>query len=80
MFDMLGGNVDDYVSLRYFGGYDPIIDPYYVSLEDLPSKVTWTISFNPSYDFSKAFDEVRKTLIVFVVILVIVPYLVFSEL
>jgi len=32
MFNMLGGNVHDFVSLGYFRGYDPSIDPYYVCL------------------------------------------------
>ena len=50
MFNMLGGNVDDYVSLGYFSGYNPFIDPYCVCLEDLPMKVMWTIFFNPFYD------------------------------
>jgi len=39
IFSMLGENVDDYVSLGYFRGYDPSVDPYYVYLEDLPSKI-----------------------------------------
>jgi len=52
-FNVLGGIVDDYVSLCYFRGYDPSIDPYYACLEDLPRKVMWTMLFNPSYDFSK---------------------------
>jgi len=51
MFNMLGGNVDDYVSLGYFSGYDPSIDPYYVCTEDLPKKVMWTTFFYPSCDF-----------------------------
>jgi len=38
-FNVLGGNVDDYVSLVYFRGYDPSIDPYCVFLEDLPRKI-----------------------------------------
>jgi len=39
VFYMLGGSVDDYVSLGYFRGYDNSIDPYCVCLEDLPRKV-----------------------------------------
>ena len=80
MFSMLGGNVDDYVSLGYFRGYDPSIDPYCVCLEDLSRKITWTTFFNPSYDFSKAIDKVKRILHVFVVVFVIASYLLFSKL
>jgi len=52
MFSVLGGNVDDYVSLGYFRRYDPSIDPYSACLEDLPKEVMWITFFNPSYDFS----------------------------
>ena len=52
-FNLLGRTVDDYVSLGYFRGYDPSIDPYCACLEDLPRTVMWTMLFNPSYDFSK---------------------------
>jgi len=34
MFNMLGGNVNNYFSIGYFRGYDPPINPYCVSLED----------------------------------------------
>jgi len=79
MFSMPGGNVDDYVSLGYFKGYDSSIFPYYVRLEDLPKKVMWTTFFNTSYDFSKDFYEVERIL-VFGVTLVISSYLVFFRL
>jgi len=65
MFCILGGNVDDYVSLGYLRGYDPSIDPYCVSLRGLPKKIKWTTIFNLSYDFSKAIDEVKRMLNVF---------------
>jgi len=68
------------VSLGYLRGYDPSIDPYCVSLEDLPRKITWTTFFNPSYDFSMIFDKVKRMLNVFGTILVITAYLLFSKL
>jgi len=55
-FNVLGGNVDDYLSLGYLRGYDPSIDPYCRSLEDLPRKITWITCFSPFYDFSMVFD------------------------
>ena len=48
--------------------------------EDLHSKAMWTILFNLSYDLSKAFDEVKRILIIFGVILIIASYLVVSKL
>jgi len=71
MFDVLGGSANNFVSLGYFKGYDPSIDPYCVCLEDLPRKIMWITFFNPSYDFSMAFDKVKRILVVFNVILVI---------
>jgi len=50
-----------------------------VSLGDLPKKIIWTTLFNPSYDFSKAIDRVKRMLNVFGTILVIASYLVFSK-
>jgi len=80
VINVLGGNVHDYVSLGYLRGYDPSIDPYCVCLGDLLSKIICTTFFNPSYNFSKAFDKVKRILVVFSVILVIASYLLFSEL
>ena len=80
MFNMLGGNADNFVSLSCFRGFNVSLDPYYMYLGDLPRKITWTTFFNPSYDFSKAFDKVKRILILFGVILVIPSYLMFSKL
>jgi len=59
IFSMLGGNDHDYLSLGYLRGYDPSIDPYCISLEDLPRKITWTSCFNPFYDFLWALIRLR---------------------
>jgi len=80
VFDMVRGNAINFVSLGYFRECEPSIDPYYVCRGDLPKKITWTTLFNPFYDFSMSFDKVKRTLILFGVILVIVSYLLFSEL
>jgi len=78
-FNVLGGNVDDYVSLGYFRGYDPSIGPYCVCLEDFPRKITWTTFFNHFYNFFMGFDKVKRILNPFGVILVGASYLVFSN-
>ena len=80
IFSMLGGNLDNFVTLGYVRGYDPFIDPYCVCLKDLLRKVIWTTFFNPSYDFSQVVDKVKKILILFGVVLVIACYLLFSKL
>ena len=79
-FNVLGGNVDDYLSLGNFRGYDPSIDPYCEFLEDQLRKIMWSTFVDPSYDFSKAIDKVKRILVVFGVIFVISSYLVFPEL
>ena len=40
MFDVLGGNANNFVSLGYFRGCDPSIDPHCVWLGELPKKIT----------------------------------------
>jgi len=79
-FSVLGGNVDDYVSLGCFRGYDPSIDPYCVCIGGLPRKVMWITFFNPSYDFSMVFAKINRIVDIFGVILIITSYLLFSEL
>ena len=38
MFNMLGGNVENFESLGYFSGYDAAFDPYCINLVDKPRK------------------------------------------
>jgi len=68
MFDMLGGNINNFVSLDCFSGFNASFDPYYIYLEDLPRKITWTTLFNHSYDFSMAIDKVKRIPILFAVV------------
>ena len=77
---MLGENVDNYVSLSYLRGCEPSINRYCVCLEDLPEKITWTTCFNPFYDFSIGFDNVKMIVILFGEDFIIASYLSFSKL
>ena len=57
------GNVSDCIrSLGTFEGYDPPIDPFPDYLVDMPRKIIWTTFFDPSSDFSKAYDTVMRAL------------------
>ena len=57
---VLKGNVVDCSeSLGTFRGYDPSLDPYSLYLEDRPRKIIFSMAFNHSTDFSKAFDKFR---------------------
>jgi len=47
VFNVLGGNVDD---------YNPSIDHCCVCLGGLPMKFMWATLFNSSYDLSKTFE------------------------
>jgi len=38
-FDVLGGIVDDFVSLGYLSGYDALFDSYCIYLVDKPIKI-----------------------------------------
>jgi len=59
------GNVVDYFeSLGSSRGYAPFLDPYGQYLEDMPRKIMFTIAFDHSNDFSKAFDKFRRALII----------------
>jgi len=81
MFSMLGGNFDGYVSRCCFRGYDPPINLYCARVEGLYKKIIWTAFFNTCYDYSKAFNKIKRILIVvFGVTLVIASCLVFSKL
>jgi len=51
-------------SLGIFREYDPFLDPYGLYPEDIHGKIMLTIAFNYSTDFSKAFDKLRKALII----------------
>jgi len=39
MFNMLGGNVENFESLGYLCGYNAALDPYCIDLVDLPRKI-----------------------------------------
>ena len=80
IFSVFSGNVDDYVSLGRLRGHDPSIGSYSLYLEDLPRKVIWTTFSTPSYDFRKAFDKIKRILIVFDVTWVLASCLVYSKL
>jgi len=62
-YDMLEGNeVECVESLGNFRGYDPSLNPYSLYLGNLPMKIMYTIAFDHSHDFSKAFDKLRRAL------------------
>ena len=46
MFSMLGGNVDNFISLGYFSGYNASLDPYFMHLVDAPRKIMWNTFFD----------------------------------
>jgi len=46
-------------------GYNPSFAPYSAYLEDMPQKILWSIFFDHTFDFSMAFDEFKRPLILF---------------
>ena len=75
VFDELGGNVANLLSLGYFSGYDAALDPYCLNLVDIPRKILWNNFFSFSYDFSMVFIFIKRALIYFVFILCMLFYL-----
>ena len=59
------------MSLDYFIGYDPSVNLYSLYLKDLPTKVMWTIFFSSSYDFCKDLDQIKRTIVIFIVLFLI---------
>ena len=51
MFNMLGGNVDNFLSLGYFWGYDASLGPYCIFLVDAPRKIIGMIKECRPHDF-----------------------------
>jgi len=69
MFSMLGGNVDKFMSLGYFSGYNAFLDPYFMYLMDAPRKILWNTFFHFSFDFPIVFGLIRRALTFFNVII-----------
>jgi len=74
MFNMLGGNVDNFISLGYFYGYDASFDPYSMYLVDKPRKIMLNTFFSLSFDFSMALALLKRTLTFFAVIIFMLSY------
>jgi len=51
MFNMLGGNVDNFASLGYFNGYNASLDLYCMCLVYAPRKIMWNTFFDFSCNF-----------------------------
>jgi len=54
MFNMLGGNAENFESLGYLCGHNAALDPYCINLVDMPRKIMWNTIFDFSFDFSMA--------------------------
>jgi len=60
---MLKGKVFDVLgSLGTFESCSPSVDPFYDYLVSLPRKILWTTFFSYSFDFSKAYDKLKRAL------------------
>jgi len=57
-----GNEVDCVEALSSFRGDDSFFDPYCLYLGTLPAKIMYSIAFDHSYDFSKAFDKLKRAL------------------
>ena len=62
MFDVLDGNVDNFLFVGYCCSYDASLDPYCIYLVDKLKKITWSTLFDFSFDFYMAFDLLQRVL------------------
>jgi len=74
MFDVFDGNIDNFLSLGYFSGYDASVGRYYIYLVDKPKKIMWNTFINFSFDFSMALALLKKVPILFRVIVLMLSY------
>ena len=74
MFNMPGGNIDNFLSLGYFCGYDVSLDSYCVFLVDKPGKIIWNTFFAFSFHFSIGFAVMKRALTFFVVTIFMLSY------
>ena len=74
MLNALGGNVDIFMSLGNFSGYDASLDPYCIHLVDKPRKIMLNTFFDFSFDFSMALSLIKRSVIFFALILCTLSY------
>jgi len=73
-FDMLGGKVDNFLSLNYCSGHDASLDPFCIYLVDKPNKIMWNTFFDFSFDFSMAFSLLKRVLTFLAMITLVFSY------
>jgi len=74
MFNVLGGNLENFESLGSLCGYDAALDQYCIDLEDISRKIMWNTIFGFSFDFSMAFTFIKRALIYFALTLCMLSY------
>jgi len=68
---VLGGDNDNFESLGYLSGYDATLDACCTNLVDKPRKIMWHTFFDFSFDFSMAFTLIKRVLIFFVMLFLV---------
>jgi len=74
MFNLLGGNVDNFISLGYFSWYNASLEQCCMYLVDTPRKIMWDTFFDFSFDFAMAFGLLKRALTFFVTFIFILSY------
>jgi len=74
VLNMLGGNVDTFMSLGNFSGYDAALDPHCINLVDKPRKIMWNTFFDFSFDFSLVFTLLKRALTLFSVFIFVLSH------
>jgi len=66
-------------SLGTFDGYNTSVDPFHDYPVDLPEKILWTNFFEYSFDFSNAYDKLKRALTFIDLIISVFSYIHFFE-
>ena len=74
VFNMLSGNVDNFMNLGYFSWYNASLDPYCMYLVDAPRKIMCSTFFDFYFDFSMAFGLLKRILTFFVMFIFMLSY------
>jgi len=74
MFSMLGGNIDNFVSLGYFSRYNASLLPYFMYLMDALRKIMYNTFFDFSFDFTMGFSLLKRAPTFFVMFILMLPY------
>ena len=74
MFNMLGGNDNNFVSLGYFSKYNASFNLYYMYIVAEPSKIMWNTLLDFCLNFPMPFGFLKRALTFFSLIILMLSH------